>query len=135
MPKFEFKKITRPVDLADYAREYTGATFEVWVNPPRAVMADWYEIRAAYVDLMSEVQSTPSNDELRGARFVTLNARINAWLATLWSQGDDDATHWTAEEVDELVTTLNDTDPQAWVWLLNECLTTITSYRSGERKN
>jgi hypothetical protein len=139
MPKFEFKKITRPVDLSNYAAEYSGASFQVWVNPSRVVLADWYEMRAAYVELISEAQTQPSNEamvlELRGARFVALNARINAWLATLWSQDEDADTHWTSEEVDQLVTTMTDTDPQAWAWLLNECLTVIQNYRSGERKN
>jgi hypothetical protein len=139
MPKFEFKRITRPIDLADYAPEYAGATFQVWVNASRAVMADWYEMRAGYVELVREEQADPGDDPEaqagRGARFVVLNARINEWLAVLWSQSDDEQTHWTAAEVDQLVTTLNDTDPQAWAWLLNECLTTIQNYRSGERKN
>jgi hypothetical protein len=139
MPKFEFKKITRTVDLSDYAREYTGATFEVWVNPPRAVLGDWYEMRAAYVELVRDAQTDPGDDPEtaagRGARFVVLNARINAWLSELWSQSDDEQAHWTPAEVNQLVDTLTDTDPQAWAWLLNECLTTIQNYRSGERKN
>jgi hypothetical protein len=139
MPKFDFKPITRTVDLANYAPEYAGATFQVWVNAPRFVMADWYEMRSAYVQLIGDAQEQPSDDPEaladRGARFVVLNARINEWLAVLWSQADDAQTHWTAAEVDQLVTTLNDTDPQAWVWLLNACLTTIQQYRSGERKN
>jgi hypothetical protein len=136
---FDFKPITRPVDLAQYAPEYAGATFQVWVNPPRAVMADWGEMRTAFVELVSTAQAQPVDDaevlSERGARFVVLNARINEWLARLWSQADDPETHWTAAEVDQLVTTLNDTDPQAWAWLLNECLTTVAQYRSGERKN
>jgi hypothetical protein len=139
MPKFEFKRITRPVDLSNYAAEYSGATFQVWVNAPRAVMADWYEMRAAYVQLIGDGQKRTSDDsgELadRDAKIVDLNTRVNAWLAVLWSQADDEQTHWTAAEVDQLVTTLSDTDPQAFAWLLNECLMTIQNYRSGERKN
>lgn len=137
--KFQFRKITRPVDLAQYAPEYEGVVFPMWVNAPRAVTDGWHEIRAAYVALIGEAQPAGVDDaefqEQRGARFIELNLRINAWWAMMWSQADDPATHWTPDEVDQLVSHLTDTDPQAWAWLINECLATAHAYRTGERKN
>jgi hypothetical protein len=139
MPKFEFRSVTRPIDLAQYMPEYAGAVVQMWVNAPRATMAEWIEIRSAYVALIGDAPTKDLDDPevqaVRGARFIELSGRINAWWATMWSQADDPATHWTADEVDQLVTHLADTDPQAWAWLINECLATAQAYRTGERKN
>jgi hypothetical protein len=139
MPKFEFCKITRPIDLAQYAPEYAGAVVQMWVNAPRAVIAEWGELRAAVVTMVGKMQTEDGDDPAiqaqRGDRFVELNGRMNAWWSTMWSQADDPETHWTADDVDQLVNHLTDIDPQAWAWLISTCLETVQAYRSGERKN
>lgn len=122
--RFEFKPITRPVTLADYAPEYDGATFQVWVNMPRAVMSDFGRLQ----DDAATVQSNPiiADDVFE---------RMCQWYATIWSQGDDPATHFTSDDVKQLINHLSDTDPQAWPWLSMRVQQTIANYRMAERKN
>ena len=42
--KIEIQKIVRPVHLGDYAEEYGDQRLYVWVNPPRKMRMDYWEV-------------------------------------------------------------------------------------------
>ena len=139
MPKFELKPITRPVELGDYAPEYAGATFHIWVNMPRAQLNELFLLQREAADLVEAARLDPTDDlskiDRRAALWKDIDARLNAWYARTWSQHADAATHWTADDVRELSDQLVSADPQAWYWLSRKCQATITEYRNLERKN
>ncbi len=139
MPKFDLKPITRPIDLGDYAPEYAGATFHIWVNMPRGLLNEWYLLQRATADLVDAVRRDQTDDQAaldrRSTQWQDIDAQLNAWYARAWSQHSDADTHWTADEVRDLSDQLVSSDPQAWVWLNRQCQLTITEYRTRERKN
>lgn len=133
---FEFKPITRKIDLADYDPAYTGAIFDVWVNLPRVKFAEFYAIRQETIKQINTAQANPTEDEAtldeRGEILIELNKRLCGWFADVWSKG---AEAWDAEKVQALMEHLLDTDPQAWTWLIRTTEQTIVDYRQGNRKN
>lgn len=138
MPKFDFKPITRPIDLADYAPEYQGATVHVWVNMPRATLADWYALQTDAAALVDDAKRKPAVDALldqSAARWADIERHMNDWLAAAWSQHADVETHWSADDVRALSDHLVSIDPQAWYWLTTRSLAVIREYRNAERKN
>lgn len=119
---FNFKPITRPLNMAEYAPEYAGAEFQVWVNMPRAVLAELRDMQEAAAIVNGEDR-------------IDLNRRVFAWCSKVFSQSDDQSTHLTPDEVEQLVTHLIDTDPQAWPWLISRVQEIIADYRTAARKN
>lgn len=133
---FEFKPITRKIDLANYDQAYAGAAFDVWVNPPRANLAEFYAIRQESIKQVNTAQANPTEDETtlneRGEIWIELNKRLCGWFADIWSKGVEE---WSVEKVNELMDHLLDTDPQAWTWLIRSTEQAIIDYRQGNRKN
>lgn len=133
---FEFKPITRVIDLAQYDAAYEGAKFEVWVNLPRSKLAEWYAIKQETLSQITLAQSDPTTDdkvlEARGQRWIELSNKLCEWYAEVWSKG---AETWEPERVNELMEHLLDTDPQAWAWLITQTQQAITDHREGHRKN
>lgn len=126
MAQFNFKAVTRPVDMADYAPEYTGAIFQVWVNMPRGVLGELYQIQ---MDRSAFGEHEPLE------KHEAINARVYAWFSRVWSQSADKTTHITPDETEQLIKQLVDTDPNAWPWLSMRCQQVIEDYRTVERKN
>lgn len=107
-------QIVRPIALTDYApelRDETGAaiTVWVWVNPPIAWIS---RLNAALTDAQAE--------------------RLDAMYAEAWSQHPDPATHWSAEDVRELMA--SETDPALFIWLARRTRDAIDAHRAGEKK-
>jgi hypothetical protein len=121
---FNFPKITREMRLGDYAPEYAGAVFDVWVNPPRKRLTEFYlRFGALNTDRLDEQQSAELNDWL------------NQWLSEFWSQGLDPVNRLTPADVQLLSEHLMDIDPRAWQWLIENTLSIIALYRDTHRKN
>ena len=119
---FNFKAVTRLLSMGGYAPEYAGAEFHVWVNMPRAVVSEFYQLQ-------------DDASVLKGDDRISLNQRVFNWLSKVLSQGEDQTTHVTPDEVEQLALHLIDTDPQAWPWLIGQVQTIIADYRTAARKN
>lgn len=162
--KIEIKKIVRPIRLGDYAPEYDGQEIHVWLNPPRRVRMDHFEIVqefSAVVDERVLVMKTaleaaakeagvePEELEDKGfemdegteasiaeidAQLEDLSRRLYGWFAEVWSQDEDEGTHWTTDEVVELVEACMDADPALWSWVQDEHWRLVGEHRDGVKK-
>lgn len=135
--KFDFAKITLPLDMGGYNETYAGTILHVWVNPPRKVMDEQRVLLLDYARIIKAEQETPgaANGGLLG-KFLGLNPLVRAqkkqheWLAQLWSQDTDKESHWTAKRVEQLF----DTDPLLYAWLTRESVKLLESYRAEKKK-
>ena len=135
--KFDFAKITLPLDMGGYSPPYAGIIVHVWVNPPRKVMDEQRVLLLDYARIIKAEQETPgaANGGPLG-KFLGLNPLARAqkkqheWLAQLWSQGPDEESRWATKEVE----TLFDTDPLLYAWLTRESVKLLESYRTEKKK-
>lgn len=113
--KFNVPKIVKPMKLSEYAPEFAKIEIPVWVNPPRAMLQE-------YLAMVESGKESPGE----------VGQKIAAWLSNVWSQGEED-THWTPEEVLELVTV--DSDPRLFAWCCWRTVAMITEHRVGQKKS
>lgn len=161
--KIEIKKIVRPIRLGDYAPEYDGQEIHVWLNPPRRVRMDHFEIvqefsavvdeRLAFLQAITAKASDEGldPDEVAlddldldegteaslaeiDAQLEDLSRRLYGWFAEVWSQDEDEGTHWTTDEVVELVEACMDADPALWSWVQDEHWRLVGEHRDGVKK-
>lgn len=111
-------KIVRPLELSGYAPELDGVRIYVWVNPPRALLAE----------LVDRVAEDAEDVEARLRRAYEI-------ISTLWSQGADAETHWTAAEVERLIREKLDTDPSLFPWLREQTFSLIAAHRNAQKKS
>jgi archaellum biogenesis protein FlaJ (TadC family) len=114
--KIEFPRIVREVALSEYAPEI-GTKIYVWVNPSVKLLADLGEAFKVYFE---------SKGQEGLDAFLSL-------LSDILSQGET-ATHWTADELKQVMTSTADTDPSFWMWLQNRILQEIQDHRNGVKK-
>ena len=133
--KIELPKITRAMALGDYAPEMVGVEIVVWVNPPRAFLAEFFEASEAAGALQQEIVAAgPERDADFVEKAKVSATRVYGWWAEEWSQGPE-GTQWTAGEIEALVEHSRDTDPGLWTFLMNRTWTLIREHREIARKN
>lgn len=150
--KFEIKPLVRPVRLSDYAEEYGDETIWVWVNLPRlvrvahfdivrdfnAVVEERGELEAQLAQAIEEGSDESELDESVVDEYTEklndLTARLYEWFATVWSKHEDSETHWTGEQVGEMVDACLDADPRLWSWIQDEHWRLINEHRDGVKK-
>lgn len=119
--KIEIPHIVRPLHLGAYASELEGVSVQVWVNPPREMLARRFEL------------VKQSREATEQAELERIGAEMIAWYAELWSQGPED-TRWSVEDVNTLIEQMNDTDPGLWVWLTGQSQEMIVAHRQQKKK-
>lgn len=112
-------KVVRPLKVAEYAQEFGELVIPVWVNPPRDLLGE-------LIDCLKTVPE--ETREERAHRAIEI-------IAELWSQGSDQETHWTADEVITLASETMETDPQFWPWLRERTFDMIGEHRKQEKKS
>ena len=160
--KIEVKRMVRPIRLCEYVAEYGDETVWTWANPPRSFRARVFEladegtecrkeIAALYKAVKGEADEAEVADEAEmgevelseadaarlevlAAELERIGGELNAWWAELWSQSQDTATHWTADDVSDLLETARDADPQLWDFLQGQSFTAMQDYRDGKKK-
>jgi hypothetical protein len=119
--RIDIPKILRAIRLADYAAEFGEAIVWVWVNPPRARLLEYENIRARAQAAASDAES-----------FRAASAEFATWYAEMWSQHADAEMHIDAAGVLQIAE--QDTDPHLYVWLLEETWRLVNEHRAGEKK-
>lgn len=130
--KYLIPKIVRPLDLAEYAPELKGHTVVVWVNPDRAFVTQRDELIEQYNLKLDALKDNPEGiEEFKAYTFETFLPGIFGWFAKLWSQGAEDDTHWTVEEIREL----EDADPALAEFMKRRSMQMIQEHRAKEKKS
>ena len=134
--KFAIQRIVRPVQMREYAEEYGDECIWTWANPPRATRLEFYQIADEYKKLVEGADSAEEGEQDTGlaGQLETLMGRFHEWWSVLWSQHSDPETHWSAEDVRELVDVARDTDPALWGWLQEACFEIMREHREGVKK-
>jgi len=107
MPRLDYPKVYRPVNLSDYLPDFGVQAVSVWVNPPVASLLQLVNLLQA---------DTPDN-----------NQDIFNALAEIWQD-------WTAEDVAEQFAECAKYDRDLWEWLLESTFVVINDYRDERKK-
>lgn len=144
--KVQIPRIVRPIALSEYGKEYGGQVVWMWVNPARALKLRFYELAEEFASIREKV-ATLTEDGGEGvdktadalpplfARLNELGGALYAWWAEMWSQHEDEDTHWTQEEVTELAIAALDADPGFWDFLQERSLDAMQEYRDQKKRN
>jgi hypothetical protein len=114
--KLEFPKIVHEVALSEFTPELTQTIF-VWVNPPSKMLKDLDVALSDYIK----------------SKGVEEDALL-ASLSELLSQSIP-ATHWSVDELKEMIVETTDANPQFWGWFNNRIYREIADYRTSIKKN
>lgn len=136
MAKFDIPKILRPLALKDYAPEMGEAVVQVWVNLPGKLIEQHDRLNDEVDLLRPKIANEKATDESRkeaALRLVAIGKEMIAWHAEIWSQGPEE-TRWTEEEVDELISSTRERDPQLWPWLMMRTKELIQEHRRRLKK-
>ena len=141
------RKLIRPLRMADFAPEYGDDFFTVWVNPPRAQLEAYREIRGqndALLKRLGELAKAKANGGLSeleegeaqklGLQMRDCSDRVYAWFAEIWSQGPDPSTHSTGQDVRDLAVRCEREDPALWLFLCTQTWHLINDHRDQAKK-
>jgi hypothetical protein len=126
------------------ASDTAGTLIELAANPD--IHLDEWKKQAGQVlehDIENVADALPELEALKldEAGLERIRQQLNAilekrlaWFAKIWSQGADESTHWTLEEVKQLKEQTADTDPQFFTWLCNRTVVMIGEHRTAQKK-
>jgi hypothetical protein len=146
MPRFKIPRITKPLDLRDYAPEFGDPALVeelgepiiwVWVNPPASVRMELEEISEAMTSATSKLSESSDDTEESKKHIKAMQKageQSTAWWANMFSQYQDAETHWTADELQAFVKEIWDTDPLLWQHIQERCFELINEHRIGREK-
>ena len=138
-------KIVRSLELVEYVPELEGQSLSIWVNPPRALMAEFVGLQEKILQYQVKLEEIVerSKKDGKGAdltadvaaldeKIGAVNDELYAWFAQIWGQGESPE---TAESVKEFAVTNADTDPALWAFVTQQTVGMIRDHREGNRKN
>lgn len=106
--KLDIPKVVARVDLGEYAPEFNGQVFCIWLNPTLEILRKHNEL-------------VKGGDE----------AALNEWYAVMWSQAAEPETHWTGREVLDL----QEKDPALLAWMIRETWDRRSEHISKKKKS
>lgn len=127
------------LDMAELHPQYEGVTVEVWVTLTRSHKEWWIannKWREAQIaegrESRDQMPEGPERDAYDVARAEEIrqgyNERMVKWLAVTWLD-------WEEEHVRELYRLLDEKNPMAWEWLIQQTAFAIGAYRDARIKN
>ncbi len=154
-------KIVKPLKIGEYAPG-SEEEIQVWVNPPVKLLQEYDETIAKTGEILREIAKKVTTDKkTEDEHFDTekpvepatvedgnkeppvkvafqdelekIGARQIGILSELWSQGPED-THYSVEEIQQLIEGTRDTDPNFWTWLKNTTILMIVQHRNDLKK-
>lgn len=133
--KFNIPKIVKSISLGEYDESLSEQKIWMWVNPPKKMRREFDEIQQGIreqVNLLLEA-SEEKKQKIKKA-IEKLQAENSVWWAEMWSQSEDKETHWSVEDVEQLLEKCADKDPQLWSFLIDTSLELLKAHIVGERK-
>lgn len=157
--QIKLPKIIRQLKIAEYAEE-AQEEIQVWVNPPAKLLQEYDQTIAQVGEILKRAAEKRASDEKPAAEDTAVepaksgdstevktpdaeNAlqkeledvgkRQIEILSELWSQGSKD-THYSVEDIKELIAGTRDTDPGFWLWLKNKTIFLIVEHRVATKK-
>lgn len=148
MKKFKIPKIIRTLDFKDYAPEYNGHSFDVWVNPSQSERVAFSQVQREIDRLKNRLGklSTPPEDapddwQPNDKEIGTINADVQKlggkavdWWALIWSQGEDEASHASPDEVREFMDLCLEDDFGLWLFVTGQSMQMIFDHAAGAKK-
>jgi hypothetical protein len=137
--KINIKKIIRPLDLGEKAKEYSGQMIQVWVNPTLEALKERDVLFLKYAEKQKALNEA---EKAKSENITQLIADFNAWIdgefsdknnewfARLWSQDENTLTHWAMSEINDL----RSLDPALLDWMKSISVEMIRDYRAQEKK-
>jgi len=148
MKKFKIPKIIRRLELSEYAPEYEGHYFDVFVNPSRDKRVDFFanvresELLTERVKMLGMKPEDapddwkPNREEIDKitAALVRMNEAILGWWAYVWSQGENEADHCTVDEVRAFLDECRESDVGLWLFVTQKTSEMILNHAAGVKK-
>jgi hypothetical protein len=159
MPKYNLihKPITKELNLSEFD-ENQDFVFHVWVNLPMKMIRRRNKLTIESLEALRETETIANRinetaketDKAKKAAQVVKNAaakklvearvkkanRAEAEFFTeIWSQGEDEETHWTVDDFQEWQKELTEENPGLWRWVLRATNALINTHREGYLKN
>lgn len=131
--KIKFPKLIRSFSLSEYAPEMQEQIF-VWVNPSGTFLLALMDKLREYIE--QGKSETPKKQGKKNKPPKNGNEKLRLYLeglSELLSQGAPE-THWSASELELMITETAETDPQFWVWFNDRILTEIKEHRNTQKK-
>lgn len=134
--KFNIPTIVKSVDLGEYDQAYKGQEIWMWVNPPKRMRREFDQINKDIRDAVKSLLEELTDEEKQQIKeeVEKLQAQQAAWWAEMWSQHEDEETHWSVEDVQILLEESADKDPQLWNFLTETSLERLKEHIIGNRK-
>lgn len=134
--KFNIPTIVKSVDLGEYDQAYKGQEIWMWVNPPKRMRREFDQINKDIRDAVKSLLEELTDEEKQQIKeeVEKLQAQQAAWWAEMWSQHEDEETHWSVEDVQTLLEESADKDPQLWNFLTETSLERLKEHIIGNRK-
>jgi len=120
---------TRKIDLGDFAADYKGAIFEVWVTPTRAHMRQFEQLAAPIQEQAARIkrgEKIPPEESLRV--MSEYEDALLEWHAEVWR-------NIPLDEARQIREALEENCPGALDWLLKRTSETIGDFRRERLKN
>lgn len=128
--KIAVPKIVKTLAVGEYAQELSEVRLQVWVNPPRSLLAR----HDALIERVGAAARAGADEAGLSATVTELWGEMTAVFAELWSAGPE-GTHWSAEEIEALIDGMAETDPQLWPWLRKRTILMIREHREAVKKD
>lgn len=129
--QLNLKKVVRPLDLGEHAKEYAGQVLQVWVNPTLEKLRRREDLDVEHQRRISEALTLETAAALADWIRDVFEPAMQAWFADLWSQHPDPATHWTVAELQQL----RSEDPALLYFMNVRSTQMINEHRRVEKKS
>lgn len=124
--KFNIPRIYEPMNLGEYSEALNGQRLWVWVNPPRSIMEEYFDLvvhNAPVPGPLQRMKNLMSGGDGR--------KDLVGWFAKIWSE---DGRTPTDEDVTEFAQELSEADPALWDFLVQKSFVTIGEHREAAKK-
>lgn len=144
--RFDIPKVIKPLNMNAYDMSMDGFELQVWVNPPRGIQNQFYEIRGnlqrtakQFDEMLEELRDAAEEEkEILASQLDMLNEKVRAvndqifgWYADILSRHSDESTHVTIEELREVA----NEDPALWKFIAEGAQALIREHQMGVSKN
>lgn len=144
--RFDIPKVIKPFEMSLYDMAMDGHVLQVWVNPPRGIQNEFYEIRARiqgtakeFEEHLEKLREAPEGEkavlaqqtDMINEKARSVNDQLFGWYADILSRHSDPETHVEAE----MLRSWSDADPAFWRFVAEGVQALIRDHQTGVQKN